>query len=71
MQSASPAVVTAPRAAVVAAATSDPYTGGARPHHAPYTGGAVDMEQILEERDACGVGFIASLKVLHMKSAPL
>jgi len=62
LQSASPAVVTAPRAAVVAAATSDPYTGGARPHHAPYTGGAVDMEQILEERDACGVGFIASLK---------
>ena len=25
-------------------------------------GGAVDMNQILEERDACGVGFIASLK---------
>ena len=28
----------------------------------PYAGGAVDMNQILEERDACGVGFIASLK---------
>lgn len=32
---------------------------------APYTGGAVDLEQILEERDACGVGFVASLKGLR------
>jgi len=31
-------------------------------HRAPYEGGATDMEQILEESDACGVGFIASLK---------
>ena len=28
----------------------------------PYQGGAVDLNQILEERDACGVGVIASLR---------
>ena len=27
-----------------------------------YQGGAVDNAQLLEEHDACGVGFIASLK---------
>ena len=43
----------APRAGTVASAASA---------RAPYEGGAVDMNQILEERDACGVGFIASLK---------
>eukprot|EP00227_Mantoniella_beaufortii_P014044 CAMPEP_0197590982 /NCGR_PEP_ID=MMETSP1326-20131121/12420_1 /TAXON_ID=1155430 /ORGANISM="Genus nov. species nov., Strain RCC2288" /LENGTH=1645 /DNA_ID=CAMNT_0043156305 /DNA_START=169 /DNA_END=5106 /DNA_ORIENTATION=+ len=32
---------------------------------APYTGGVVDNEQLLEESDACGVGFIASLKGLR------
>ena len=31
--------------------------------YAPYTGGAVDNNQLLEEKDACGVGYIASLKV--------
>jgi len=29
---------------------------------APYTGGAVDNEVLLREKDACGVGFIASVK---------
>jgi len=29
---------------------------------APYTGGAVELETILKEKDACGVGFIASLR---------
>ena len=43
----------APRAGTVASAA---------PRARAYQGGAVDMNQILEERDACGVGFIASLK---------
>ena len=43
--------------------------GCASPNEAPctaiqpvYQGGAVDNTQLLEEHDACGVGFIASLK---------
>jgi hypothetical protein len=30
--------------------------GALRGEYAPYEGGAVDLNQILEERDACGVG---------------
>jgi hypothetical protein len=40
-----------PRASVIVAAAqagSDIYTGGARPHHEPYTGGAVSNEQLIE-----------------------
>lgn len=29
---------------------------------APYTGGAVDAEDLLREKDACGVGFVANTK---------
>ncbi|CAL6283334.1 unnamed protein product [Bathycoccus prasinos] len=36
--------------------------GSLRGEYQPYEGGAVDLNQILEERDACGVGVIASLK---------
>ena len=36
--------------------------GALRGEYQPYEGGAVDLNQILEERDACGVGVIASLK---------
>ena len=36
--------------------------GALRGEYEPYQGGAVDLNQILEERDACGVGVIASLK---------
>ena len=50
---------------MVAAPSAAPRAGTVVPAaiaRAPYEGGAVDMNQILEERDACGVGFIASLK---------
>ena len=50
---------------MVAAPSAAPRAGTVVPAaiaRAPYEGGAVDMQQILEERDACGVGFIASLK---------
>ena len=50
---------------MVAAPSAAPRAGTVVPAaiaRAPYEGGAVDMTQILEERDACGVGFIASLK---------
>lgn len=33
-----------------------------RRHQAPYTGGAVDNEDLLREKDACGVGFVANTK---------
>jgi len=36
----------------------------------PYTGGAVDNEQLLREKDACGVGFIASVKARTAEPAP-
>ena len=42
----------------VQAVLSPPRPGG----DAPYTGGAVDNEVLLREKDACGVGFIASVK---------
>ena len=53
------------RSAVIAAPSAAPRAGtvaSAAVARSPYQGGAVDMNQILEERDACGVGFIASLK---------
>ena len=37
-------------------------TAAIAPGRPPYAGGVVDNEQLLEESDACGVGFIASLK---------
>jgi hypothetical protein len=36
----------------------------------PYTGGVVDNEELLREKDACGVGFIASLKARAHRSVP-
>jgi hypothetical protein len=36
---------------------------------APYTGGAVDNEDLLREKDACGVGFVANTKARHERTS--
>jgi hypothetical protein len=52
----------------VQAVLSPPRPGG----DAPYNGGAVDNEVLLREKDACGVGFIASVKARALlKSRPM
>ena len=61
MRSAAPTRKVALRSTKVFAQKAKDF-GALRGEYEPYQGGAVDLNQILEERDACGVGVIASLR---------